>query len=76
MLTGSPPFCGHNRKKTMEKITKAKFHCPPYLTAEAKSLLGGLLKRDPRSRLGGGKEGATRIKVCRTVGLPTDCCSR
>ena len=45
MLTGSPPFVSHNRKKTMDKIMRAKLLCPPYLTAEARSLLGKLVKR-------------------------------
>lgn len=33
MLTGSPPFVSHNRKKTMDKIVKAKLLCPPYVVS-------------------------------------------
>ena len=36
MVTGSPPFVAHNRKKTMEKITKAQPRFPPFLTNEIK----------------------------------------
>jgi hypothetical protein len=34
-----PPFCAENRKRTIEKILRAKLHVPPYLTADAKDLL-------------------------------------
>eukprot|EP00112_Aurelia_sp_Birch-Aquarium-sp1_P000996 Seg1095.24 transcript_id=Seg1095.24/GoldUCD/mRNA.D3Y31 product="Ribosomal protein S6 kinase beta-1" pseudo=true protein_id=Seg1095.24/GoldUCD/D3Y31 len=53
MLTGAPPFCADNRKRTIEKILKGKLVLPQYLTFEAKDLLRKLLKRHPHSRLGG-----------------------
>ncbi|XP_057295860.1 ribosomal protein S6 kinase beta-2-like isoform X2 [Hydractinia symbiolongicarpus] len=39
MLTGAPPFCSDNRKKTIDKILKGKLVLPPYLTAESRDLL-------------------------------------
>jgi len=62
MLTGAPPFCSENRKKTQEKILKAKLVLPPYLTAESRDLLRKLLKRHPDSRLGGGTDDADPLK--------------
>lgn len=52
MVTGSPPFVAHNRKKTMEKITKANPRFPPFLTNEIKDLLRKLLCRNLDKRLG------------------------
>eukprot|EP00911_Craspedida_sp_UC1_P000529 UC1_evm1s403 len=63
MLTGSPPFVSHNRKKTMDKIIRARLLCPPYLTAEARGLLNKLVQRDPTKRLGAGPNGARDIKA-------------
>ncbi len=34
-----PPFCGENRKRTIDKILHAKLHIPPYITQDAKDLL-------------------------------------
>ncbi|CAC5402587.1 RPS6KB [Mytilus coruscus] len=39
MLTGAPPFTAENRKKTIDKILKAKLSLPPYLTNEARNLI-------------------------------------
>jgi len=63
MLTGAPPFCSDNRKKTIDKILKGKLVLPPYLTAEARDLLRKLLKRHPQSRLGGGSDDAAPLKA-------------
>ncbi|XP_076030567.1 ribosomal protein S6 kinase II isoform X2 [Oratosquilla oratoria] len=52
MLTGALPFQGANRKETMTLILKAKLGMPPYLSAEAQSLLRALFKRNPANRLG------------------------
>ncbi|CAG0916920.1 unnamed protein product [Notodromas monacha] len=41
----TPPFTGENRKRTIEKILKAKLILPPYLTPDAKDLIRKLLKR-------------------------------
>lgn len=61
MLTGAPPFTAENRKKTIDKILKAKLVLPPYLS-EARSLLKKLLKKNVTERLGSGPDDATPIK--------------
>ena len=62
MVTGSPPFCTNNRKKTIEKITKGQLRFPPYITDSLKDLLRKLLCRDVTKRLGS-KGGAAEIKA-------------
>ncbi|KAK4257129.1 hypothetical protein QN277_006759 [Acacia crassicarpa] len=62
MLTGKAPFTHANRKKLQEKIIKEKVKLPPMLTAEAHSLLKGLLQKDPSKRLGNGPNGDNQIK--------------
>ncbi|KAF9928851.1 serine/threonine protein kinase psk1 [Linnemannia zychae] len=62
MLTGSPPFVGNNRKKTMDAIMNKKLNLPYYLSSDAKDLLGKLLKRTPSARLGFGPKGIENIK--------------
>ncbi|CAL1546687.1 unnamed protein product [Lymnaea stagnalis] len=62
MLTGQPPFSGENRKKTIDKILRAKLSLPPYLTNEARGLLKKLLKKNPSERLGSGPDDAVPIK--------------
>eukprot|EP00186_Timspurckia_oligopyrenoides_P005287 CAMPEP_0182449366 /NCGR_PEP_ID=MMETSP1172-20130603/33840_1 /TAXON_ID=708627 /ORGANISM="Timspurckia oligopyrenoides, Strain CCMP3278" /LENGTH=534 /DNA_ID=CAMNT_0024646625 /DNA_START=115 /DNA_END=1719 /DNA_ORIENTATION=+ len=53
MITGSPPFSERNqsRKKLHEKICRAKFKLPGYISREGHSLLKGLMKRKPDERL-------------------------
>ncbi|XP_050410277.1 ribosomal protein S6 kinase beta-1 isoform X1 [Patella vulgata] len=63
MLTGAPPFTAENRKKTIDKILKAKLNLPPYLTHEARALIKRLLRKYPGERLGGGHEDAKPIKT-------------
>jgi len=55
MLTGLPPFYSRNVNHMYEKILKAELRCPSYLPTDVKSLIEGLLIRDPLKRLGGGK---------------------
>lgn len=62
MLTGAPPFTAENRKKTIDKILKAKLSLPPYLTNEARGLIKRLLKKSPQERLGGGVDDSKPIK--------------
>lgn len=62
MLTGSPPFTAGSRKKTMEKILKARPELPSYLTNEAKDLIRRLLKKRVDMRLGAGPTDAEEIK--------------
>lgn len=62
MLTGGPPFTGENRKKTIDKILKARLFLPPYLSNEARDLIRKLLKRHVPHRLGAGTDDAFSIK--------------
>ncbi|CAG0889054.1 unnamed protein product [Cyprideis torosa] len=62
MLTGAPPFTAENRKKTIEKILKAKLNLPPYLTPDARDLIKRLLKRVTSHRLGSSPSDADPIK--------------
>uniref|UniRef100_A0A8C6TNW0 Ribosomal protein S6 kinase B2 n=1 Tax=Neogobius melanostomus TaxID=47308 RepID=A0A8C6TNW0_9GOBI len=39
MMTGSPPFTGENKKKTIDRILKCKLNLPPYLTIDARDLI-------------------------------------
>lgn len=63
MLTGAPPFTAENRKKTIDKILKARLNLPPYLTNEARGLLKKLLKKNVGERLGSGPEDGEPIKA-------------
>eukprot|EP00049_Salpingoeca_infusionum_P023188 m.10799 g.10799 ORF g.10799 m.10799 type:complete len:602 (-) comp5618_c0_seq1:120-1925(-) len=56
MLTGQPPFMTSNKKKTMDRILRAKFTLPPFLSAAAKDLLRHLLKRSPQQRFSRAEE--------------------
>lgn len=56
MLTGSLPFQGDSRKKTMTHILKAKIGMPSNLSPEAQALLRVLFKRNPVNRLGYGNQ--------------------
>ena len=46
MLTGKLPFQSKNEKELHKKIMYEKLSSPSYLTAEAHSLLKGLLEKD------------------------------
>jgi serine/threonine protein kinase len=61
MLTGLPPFFCQDREKLFEKIRKAELPFPSSLSRPAKSLLGGLLMKDPMKRLGSGPDDAKPI---------------
>ena len=54
MLTGLPPFYSRNRNRMFEQIFKGALCFPPSFPVEAKSLVEGLLARDPGTRLGAG----------------------
>ncbi|XP_008557174.1 ribosomal protein S6 kinase beta-1 [Microplitis demolitor] len=62
MLTGAPPFTSDNRKKTIEKILKAKLSLPQYLTHDARDLIRKLLKRQVAQRLGSAPSDAEQVK--------------
>jgi len=46
----------------MADIVEKRIEMRPYFSVEAKSLLSGLLERDPQKRLGSGNEDAQEIK--------------
>lgn len=53
MLSGGPPFSQEGDKKaTAEKILKSQVRFPPSFSTEAIALIRGLLKKDPKERLG------------------------
>lgn len=62
MLTGLPPFYSQDREKLFEKIRKAELQYPQCVQASAKSLLKGLLTKNPSKRLGSGLADAAEIQ--------------
>ncbi|CAM4954555.1 unnamed protein product [Rotaria socialis] len=62
MLTGAPPFTADDRKRTMDKIIKAKLIIPAYLTVDARELIKSLLRRQVSHRLGSDPDDAESIK--------------
>ena len=63
MLNGTPPFVADNRKKTIDRVLKAKLSLPPYLTVDAKDLLKKLLKRHSQTRLGAGVDDYKEVRA-------------
>lgn len=61
MMCGRLPFYSKDHKKLFELIMIGELRFPNKLSPEAKSLLGGLLVKDPTQRLGGGPEDALEI---------------
>jgi serum/glucocorticoid-regulated kinase 2 len=60
MLTGLPPFYDENTNEMYKKILHDPLQLPNDMDPDAKSLLIGLLDRDPSKRLGA--NGAAEIK--------------
>lgn len=52
MLTGLPPFYSQNINIMYQKILNGELRFPSYVSADAQSLLEGLLTRDVEKRLG------------------------
>ncbi|KAJ4481982.1 kinase-like protein [Lentinula aciculospora] len=50
-LNGSPPFEDKNRQSSMRRIARVEFRFPDTFTADAKDLIGKLLRLEPRERL-------------------------
>lgn len=63
MIEGIPPFYDESRVEMNKKIMEAPLLFSEMVSADAKSLLRGLLQREPRSRLGTGANGASDIKA-------------
>jgi len=51
MLTGLPPYYSEDVQLMYSKIMKEKLHFPKKMSEEAKSLISGLLERNPSDRL-------------------------
>lgn len=62
MLVGKPPFFDKNKEIMFHNIQKGYLRLPPELSTDAKSLLTGLLMRNPQMRLGASKYDAEDIK--------------
>ena len=52
MLTGLPPFYVKNRAEMYQSIQRDALKLPNYLSKQVRSLLAGLLQKDPSVRLG------------------------
>ncbi len=61
MICGLPPFFSEDRKKMYNDIMFSPIKLPESLTADCRSLLKGLLQKNPSKRLGS-KRGAEEIK--------------
>ncbi|KAK5578213.1 hypothetical protein RB653_003166 [Dictyostelium firmibasis] len=60
MMIGKPPFEHKNRALMQEKIISEKPKFPKFVSSSARSLINGLLTKDPTRRLG--TKGAIEIK--------------
>jgi len=61
MLTGLPTFYSENVDQMFRDIVRKQPVYPPYISAEAKSLLQQFLQKDPTLRLG--RHGAEEVKA-------------
>lgn len=61
MLCGRLPFYNQDHERLFELILMEDIRFPRTLSPEAKSLLAGLLKKDPKQRLGGGPSDAREV---------------
>jgi serine/threonine protein kinase len=63
MLTGLPPFYSKDRERLFEKIRNSPLTFPhDKVSRNARTLLSGLLTRDPKYRLGSGPSDAEEVK--------------
>ena len=67
LLTGLPPFYTNDKKQLFQNILTKQLNLPKYLSTEAKSLINGLLHRDPGKRLGSGPKGVHEIMVSENI---------
>ncbi|CAJ0961967.1 unnamed protein product, partial [Mesorhabditis belari] len=61
MMCGRLPFYAQEHEQMFELIIRGELRFPSRLSNEAKSLLSGLLVKDPLQRLGGGPDDAIEI---------------
>uniref|UniRef100_A0A673JRL2 non-specific serine/threonine protein kinase n=1 Tax=Sinocyclocheilus rhinocerous TaxID=307959 RepID=A0A673JRL2_9TELE len=61
MMCGRLPFYNQDHERLFELILMEEIRFPRNLSPEAKALLAGLLKKDPKQRLGGGPEDAKEV---------------
>uniref|UniRef100_A0A667Z8Z7 non-specific serine/threonine protein kinase n=1 Tax=Myripristis murdjan TaxID=586833 RepID=A0A667Z8Z7_9TELE len=61
MMCGRLPFYNQDHEKLFELILMEDIRFPRTLGPEGRSLLSGLLKKDPKQRLGGGPDDAKEI---------------
>ncbi|KAJ1979414.1 hypothetical protein H4R34_002838 [Dimargaris verticillata] len=64
MLTGMTPFWAENHTKMYQRVLFDRLQFPPTVSWEARSLIAGLLAKDPHKRLGANNElGIEQIKA-------------
>ncbi|XP_056451699.1 RAC-beta serine/threonine-protein kinase-like isoform X1 [Gadus macrocephalus] len=61
MMCGRLPFYNQDHERLFELILMEEIRFPKNLAPEAKALLAGLLKKDPKQRLGGGPNDAKEV---------------
>eukprot|EP01136_Pigoraptor_vietnamica_P031307 Opistho-1_new@91705 len=62
MLTGLPPFYDENTNQMYHKILFGDLTFTDEVSSKARSLITGLLQRDPKKRLGSGRTDAEDVK--------------
>ena len=62
MLVGAPPYFAQSKDEMFYNIQKGYLKIPTNLSMDAKSLLIGLLNRNPQKRLGASNYGSEDIK--------------
>lgn len=75
MLVGLPPFYSRDCNEMYNRILHDKLRFPPHVSENARSVVAGLLERDPARRLGSGPRDGRDIKEhlvrpCRCVAGP------
>ena len=63
LVIGKPPYTANTREQLFKNIQIGSLALPKFLSKEIKSLIVGLLNRNPNKRLGSGKLGAEEIKA-------------
>jgi serine/threonine protein kinase len=62
MLTGKTPFDDEDPYTVFKNVSRKKVHYPRWIKTSAKSLIKGLLRKNPTERLGCTKGGVERVK--------------